>query len=229
MINDFLENYVGFTAKKSLLDDIHKSLIQERSKAIGYENKAVGIASVRVEDPKSKEILGLGASVPGDLILDNWGELFAVIHGPIVGSPGRTFVGLKNKGGTTGQTWLVWKDVNPQSWDFNLVARIGVGSGTTTPARTDFKIETNFANGGPEDSVVIVKQGAYTPDLGQVSVGSHIAPTAGPGTINEIVMEWQMNIQSGGNNFITMARDAISPGVTFLEGQVIFGEYIYQL
>ena len=58
MINDFLENYVGFTAKQSVLDDIHKALLQEREKALGYENKVIPIASVRVEDPKSKDPTG---------------------------------------------------------------------------------------------------------------------------------------------------------------------------
>ena len=71
MINDFLENYKGFTAKESVLADIQKSLFQEKAKAIGYENKIMPIATVRVEDPKTKEILSIGASVPKDLINNN--------------------------------------------------------------------------------------------------------------------------------------------------------------
>ena len=226
MINDFLENYVGFTAKQSVLDDIHKSLLQERSKAIGYENKAVPIASVTVQDLKSKEILGIGASVPGDLINNNFGELFAGIHGPLTDN--RTFVGLTQISGAGPFTIRVWRPVSGTVWDNVTQSLVQVGSGITAPTRGDFNIETPFAS-APESTRVLTGNGGYNASLGTVSVTTNISPTGGAGTVNETNLFWAISNDAGSSVFFLMSRDIISPGVSFVGGQAIIPVYTWQI
>jgi len=226
MINDFLENYVGFTAKQSVLDDIHKSLLQERSKAIGYENKMVPIASVTVQDLKSKEILGLGASVPNDLINDNFGELFAAIHGPL--STDRTFSGLNDILGAGPKTIRVWRPVSGNLWDFGLISFVQVGSGITPPTRSDIDIETAFGS-APESTRVATADGGYNASLGTISVTTNISPTGGVGTVNETNLFWIITDDAGSQRTYLMTRDIISPGVSFVGGQAIIPVYTWQI
>jgi len=226
MINGFLENYVGFTAKESVLLSIQKALVQERSKAIGYENKMLPIASVRVEDLKSKEILGLGASVPGDLINNNFGELFAAIHGPL--TTDRTFVGMKQTSGAGPFTMRVWRPVSGTVWDNGEQSFVQVGSGTTAATRSDFNIETPFGS-APENTPVLTGNGGYNSSLGTVSITTNISPTGGSGTINETTMLWTLRDNAGTVRTFMMSRDNISPGVSFVGGQAIVPVYTWQL
>lgn len=226
-MNDFLENYVGFTAKKSVLDDIHKSLLQERAKAIGYENKTMPMATVRVEDPKSKEILSIGASIPNDLIMNNWGELLAAIQGPFIAE--RTFSGMNDITNSGPFTVRVWRLATGTRWDRFMTSFIQVGSGSSVVARSDFNIETAFANGGVEDTRIGAGPGGTNSSLGQVKVPLSIFPTVGGGTVNEVCMFWDIRADTGAVKICLMAHDLISPGVSFLVGQSIFVEYTYQL
>ena len=227
MINDFLENYVGFTAKESILADIQKSLVQEKEKAIGYVSKAVPIATVRIEDPKSKEILAIGASVPNDLINNNWGELFAAIHGPL--TTDRTFSGLKDIAAGGPFTIRVFRPASGELWDALQRSSVQVGSGTTAAARGDFNIETAFGS-APESGRVLTGAGAYNASLGTVSISTNITPTGGAGTVNEAAMFWEIRDDPGGIlRIFCMSRDIISPGVAFIGGQAIVPVYTYQL
>ena len=226
MINDFLENYVGFTAKQSVLDEIHKSLLQERAKVLGYENKVIPIATVRIEDPKSKEILSIGASIPNDLITDNWGELLAAIHGPF--TTARTFSGLNDVGNGGPFTIRVWRAASGNSWDRNFRTQIQVGSGSSPVARTDFNIETAFGS-GIESTRVPSNSGGYNATLGQVKVSANISPTTGGGTVTESCMFWDITDDASILRTYLMSHDLIAPGVVFLAGQSIVPEYTYQL
>jgi len=226
MINDFLENYVGYTAKESVLLSIQKALVQERSKAIGYENKMVPIASVRVEDLKSKEILGLGASVPNDLINNNFGELFAAIHGPL--STDRTFSGLKDTAGAGPFTIRVWRPVSGNLWDQALISSVQVGSGTTPATRSDLLEETPFAS-APESLRIATGDGGYNASLGTISVTTNISPTGGVGTVNETNLFWIIGDDAGASRTFLMTRDIISPGVAFVGGQAIIPVYTWQI
>jgi len=226
MINDFLKDYVGFTAKASVLLSIQKALVQERSKALGYENKVVPIASVTVQDLKSKEILGIGASVPKDLINDNFGEMFAGIHGAL--TTDRTFSGLKDIAGGGPFTIRVWRPVSGNLWDNAENSFVQVGSGITPATRSDLTIETAFGS-APESQRIATGNGGYNSSLGTVTVSTNISPTGGAGTVNEVVMVWNIDDDSGVQRFFLMSRDIISPGVDFVGGQAIVPVYTWQL
>ena len=227
MINDYLTDYVGFTAKETKLRDVHKFILENRAEKLGYENKFLPMALVSVVEPKTKEILSIGASVPGDLISDNFGEILAAWHR--VPGAGETLLTNILRDVTNSLRTVRIYHQGSNNIGVQTGSLVQIGSGITVPTRGDFAIETVFANGGPEDSQVVTAIGGYSPTLGKMTVAALISPTAGAGTVNESTLFYTFVDSLGALRIFLLSRDAISPAVTFVLGKAVNVEYVWQL
>jgi hypothetical protein len=108
-----------------------------------------------------------------------------------------------------------------------MKTQVQVGTGTTTPDRDDYDIQTAFANGGPEDSKQDANNGSHIPDNSTVQVSKIITPTGGAGTVQETGLFGQYRI-AGGSSFVTLlSRDLVT--ISFSAGQSISVMYIWNL
>jgi len=102
-----------------------------------------------------------------------------------------------------------------------------VGSGTTPPVRTDFKIQTPFIT-APESGIVVTGNGFYNSGLGNFTASTLIV-AGGLGTINEAIATWLINTTANLPRSFAYARDLISPAVPFLPAQTITITWTWQL
>ena len=226
--NDLLTSLIGqsfnqrskFEAYK-ILTEIHKQADQySMEKVLCYivdkgEIKGVGGSSL-MKNKKTGKIIS-------DLILYNLGLFLA---GVFQGTGGIVTVLLKQTDGINRNINVINQTT---LWNFSTGASMfhQVGSGSSSPARTDFKIQTAFGT-APEDAIFAPSNPVFNSGLGNFkSIGSITA--GGAGTINESVMisRWR----DGGNNnrFFALFRDIISPFQSFIAGQSIALEYTVQL
>ena len=187
-------------------------------------------SSVLISD-KLGIIKKIGVSKPNNLILDNFGTWFAGLFHQSTS----TWFSVNLKENITGSTDAVGMidggSVGTYSFCHAVGAhlngtRIQVGSGTTAPARADYKIETAFGT-APESAVFETGAGSYA--AGSMSVAGSIT-AGGAGTVNETVLfgHW---FNEEHNNALDYAlfHDAISPGVPFIAAQDITDTYTITL
>jgi len=224
--NQLLLDFKGKTWNNKNRFDIEKYLIQNRIEELKYENKFLPMALVcvfRPEEKKNQEILGIGASVPSDLITNQYGEFFARLFRAVAqGSNSLTAQDFTN----TTRTFLFYSTSASYNTTFSRLMQIGQGS--TAPARSDFNIETPFANGGPEDLRQGFANAGYSSVTFQTKESIAILAT-GAGTITEAVNFWVARDTVAVQRIMLMARDIISPGVSFIAAQNIFVEYTWQI
>jgi len=224
-MNEELLDLIGHTRNEKTSIEAYKILKQNRKKQLKYENKFLPMALVSVSDVKSKKITGIGGSVPSDLIVDNLGELFAIMFGVVTF---KTTNLIKDRSGVF-RIYRVSRSVSGNAWDSPFSMLFQVGQGSTTPARSDFNIETPFTNGGVEDIEKAVSTGAFNVGLGEAKTNVIFSPTTGAGSISETICSFLGQTEVSGQRQFIWARDLISPNVGFTTGQAIFLEYIFQL
>ena len=158
----------------------------------------------------------IGFNREGDLFLDNFGQWLA---GIVVCKSNQVKV-LKDIDGTnrnvpfthisSGDRWNRQINQSPGMW-FQL------GSGSTTPSRSNYCIETAFAT-SPENAKFEASWGMHTSgfciNAGAISAG-------GSGTVNEsiVITRWATN--NNDEYFFAIVRDAINPGVSFVASDVL--------
>jgi len=170
-----------------------------------------------------------GKSRRRNLILDNFGNFLAVIisHHPLKSHPTAPLVddgGLSRtvQIGTTSPT-----TTGLYYFYLTLYGNVGgymrIGSGTTAPARGDYKIETPFTV-APESDYFEAGTGSYT--AGTITISASIT-AGGSGTINEtgFFLRMQDKDDSTIQRTYMIFHDAISPGVSFSAGDSITVEY----
>ena len=222
MINEELLQFIGHTQKEKVLNDAAKILFENKSKKLGYLPRPAAVCLVIVKE--NEEIKSIGGSVPSDLILNQFGKLFALFHSGSVALRTTTLQDNTNVARTiqssgAGNTWTNGSGGSSAQ----------VGQGASVVARADFDIETVFANGGPEDSRQSTAIGGYNSSLGQATINTTIAPTAGTGTVIESCLFWEFIDTGPVGRIFLMSHDNISPGVAFLIAQTITVKYIWQL
>jgi len=229
--NDSLNSLIGesfnqktkFEAEK-ILDEIHCKAESRMigKKALCYivdnlEIKGVG-GSTLLKHKKTEKIIS-------NLILDQFGIFLAQFFGRI--TTGSRNVTIKDFLGVN-QTVGVYRTAQ----SFNVLSNVGifvkVGSGSTVPARTDFKIETSFGTTPEDVGFVATSDPVFSSGLGNLKYAA-IITAGGSGTINESTLgsQWQ-NIFAVAKGF-TLFRDIISPSQAFIAGQTIALEYTVQL
>lgn len=117
---------------------------------------------------------------------DNWGKLMANIF-IVPTTTGATFT-MEDLVGTT-RTYQTYKDRDfDDHWNQSAcVSFAQVGKGNTPATRQDVNIETPFTNGGVEDNLKITSLFGYNSALGKITIATSISPTAGSGSITEVV------------------------------------------
>jgi hypothetical protein len=191
--------------------------------------KYLPLSLATVFNPDTEEITDIGCSVPNDLITTNFGELFAGCLSP----GGNQTKILKDTTNTNQTTYVYGGETSPTIYPFNAVnttemkTQVQVGTGTTTPDRDDYDIETAFANGGPEDSKQDTNDGSHIPDNSTVQVSKIITPTTGAGTVRETGLFGQYRIAGGGSFVCLLSRDLVT--ISFSAGQSISVVYVWNL
>jgi len=233
--NDLLNSLIGqsynqkskFEAEK-IISEIH-SVAQQRAvgkNALCYilekdEIKGVG-GSTLIEEKKTGKIMS-------NLILDNFGLLFAFMHTqvrflPVSGLPNLVDTGNNVRPMTVAQTTIAY---NFEAIGGQMGSNLQVGAGTSAVAGTDFNIEAAFGS-APENAFFFSGTPVFNPGTGQFqNTGSIVA--GGAGTVNEcgMFMNWRTNNQ-GIFDFMIF-HDLISPGQAFIATQQIALTYTMQL
>lgn len=228
MINDFLENYIGFDYKQKLVMDASKALMENKKKIAPGSIAECCLVTVH----EKGEIKSIGAGIPSDVINNNYGQMLRQLMNLITFQPrNETMLDFSN----VGRTMLIGQG-NPGGLSDFFVGGVGaiatgiqlqVGSGSTTPVRSDFNIETPLVS-APENTVFNSLAGLYNPSLGSFAYGNSIV-AGGTGTITETCSFglWADSAQAARR--ILIARDLISPGVSFIVGQNIAVDWTWQL
>jgi len=226
-MNEYLNQYIGKTSSQKLLFDANKYLFEEKLKKAS--NSIMETCLVHVENPLTKEIIGIGGSTPNDLILDNWGLLFAR-HWRLVFNTDSNVI-LTDNTGASETLAFVRQSAGTNQFNNTVAgsggARIQIGSGSTTPARTDFTVSTPFIT-APENGLIVNTIGILDVPNGTVKVQAFIL-AGGSGTINEAGHFCQWANSSNIDKFFMIAHDLISPAVPFIINQTITIEWTWQL
>ncbi len=227
-MNEYLNQFKGKTINERIVKDCQNYLLEEKLKV--NQKNPNEVCLVHVEDPKTKEIISIGGSIPSDLILDQLGfflqEHFRIPVGGDVITPS-VFIA---EDGVSHDFKII--SANPPA-GFNAPAgikggRVKIGQGSTPPVRTDFDIETPFVT-PPESLTVDVTPPIYDNILGQIQFFT-IQQAGGSGTISEIgfFVQWRANVPSVNKNFM-LAHDLVSPTVSFIINQTITVNWTWQL
>lgn len=232
MQNSWLKELVGcsYNAKSKHMAESY--LWEEKQKffgGIGIPKLAENLLMCVLDSGnKSPEILDIGGNVPSDLILNNVGELWKHLWRPVAAvniSTGTLF----DSSGASGVLTLYNRGVSA-TYNNSFVGargtRMQIGSGSSSAARTDFSVQTAFANTGPEDSPQSTSTAVYSSATGKITFAASVFPAAGSGTVREAVV---FGIWSFLNGEVALTRDIISPGVSFSPGQNITANYTWQL
>jgi len=120
------------------------------------------------------------------VFMDNWGKLMANIF-IVPTTSGATFT-MEDLVGTT-RSYVTYKDRDfDDHWNQTACQSFAqVGKGTAPVTRQDFKLEVPFTNGGAEDNLKITSLFGYNSALGKITIATSISPTAGSGTVTEVV------------------------------------------
>ena len=227
--NDLLNSLIGqsFNHKSKfeagrILDEIHSKV----------ESRTFGKKSLCYVVDKN-EILGVGGStlmkgkngkIVSNLILDNYGLMLAAMHN---GNPaGTTNASLTDDAGVGGRIISLFAGVNFVDTTSALGIVHRIGSGTTTPARSDFEVATGFGT-APESGDIDPSNVIFDSASGSF-IGVSVIIAGGAGTINESVLKGKWRSAAGILNF-ALFRDIISPAVPFVASNTIILEYTIQL
>ncbi len=240
LVNEYLLDFIGKSQKQKELDQMFKFLLEEKTKFLGLRPLIHEVSLVTVTDPLEKkypEILKVGGSKPDDLITNQLAIFLATLVGPVSGVLVQMTINdntgtprIVSVRGNEGTSRNLWYRLNVGGSFVSTGSSIQVGQGTTPPARSDFDVETAFANGGPEDTSGGVNVSVYNSTLGRVTVSRTIGPTAGAGTVTEA--GHFMGLLAPTEAFLRrylMYHDAVSPGVSFILGQNINVFYTAQI
>jgi len=208
-----------FDARMSrlLLEANIKRLREERR---GFNTRifeAVYVASL----DRTRRIKEIGFNKPGDLILDNFGAFLAALFS----TPGTT-VAFDARDITNNVRTLGTYRSNPFNGpSASYGSRFQLGSGSTTPARGNYIIETALPT-APESGVFGSGPGSYA--SGVVSCSSSVT-AGGAGTVREAGwFGYWMDVTVAART-IMLFHDLISPVVPYVAGNVLTCAYSVNL
>jgi len=228
-MNEYLNQFKGDTINDRIVKDSTNYLLEEKLRVT--EKNPNEVCLVSVLDPKTKEIISIGGSIPSDLILDAFGFLLQE-HNRVAGfsPPIDSALVFKAEDGVSRAFRMV--SVNPQvSYNMPLGTRGGqikIGQGITAPVRTDFDIETPFVT-SPESLPTNVTAPFYDNTLFQIQFFSSLQ-AGGSGSVSEVgfFCLWR-DVTTGATRRYLLAHDLIFPAVPFIATQVIKTNWVWQI
>jgi len=225
LMNPDFAQYEGKTFNEKLVNEIYAYIKEERIKSnLNHHNY---LPASLVTSLKDDEIKKIGCSIPNDIINDNLGELLAAIFRPV--STGTKTVTTFEDTNPTTRSLIIYSSTVGELYTSGAggaLTRVQLGQGSTAPTRTDFNIETPFANGGPEDGKNKTDDGSFLPSSNQVQVGKLIGPMAGGGTITETCLFGVWNATVGGLAEFLASRDLVG-SIPFLIGEFVSVRYFW--
>jgi len=231
MENSQLLQYIGQTKTKNLQEEITKEyfeIFHKRFPNFGENHKMNSLVTVT----KDSEIKKIGMSCMNDLIMDNWGLILQQIIAGNDGLGNDAFVTppATDNEGTTNNAIKVYGT----SLCFNMTdtvpaglfgSTIRIGKGTTPVTRQDFKIETAFTAGAPENDPVGTGDGGWNSGLGQISIPMQLVAGAF-GAISETCLFLDIGTISPVElQQYLISHDNISPVVNFITGESVNVDY----
>jgi len=218
---DFTQ-YHGHTYNQKKIDEIYAYIKEDRINNSLKSHNYLPASLVAVL--KDNEIKQLGCSVPNDIINDNFGLVFAGAFKDVLFATQPT-VNLVDDTGST-ETVFLYTVTGETAYNNGMRSRVQIGQGSTGPLRTNFNIETPFANGGVEDGKIDTDDGSFILGPSQVQVGKIISPTGGSGVIEETCLFGVWRIDSGAQRVFLLSRDAVS-SLSFEEGEGVSVRYFW--
>ncbi len=230
MIQQLLQDYKGYSYKQKVINDCHKIVLESKK---NLDPPALAeCCLVTIQD--KGEIKSLGASVPSDLIMDNFGELLKVLSYQLITGANES-QGLTDITNTPINTFL--RDMNAGASGFTFLntassarsfgVRLQVGSGSTTPTRQDFNIGTAFGT-SPEDTPFNTNSAGYNSVSGQITFGNNLV-AGGSGTVAEAIAQLFIIDTGAVAKTVMIFRDLISPSLGFIMGNTIAVDWVIQI
>lgn len=178
------------------------------------ENRLVGRFEVLAVD-KNGKILGRGKSPIQDLFVNNFGNWLGSL---LLLTPSGTNLSVSlTDTGNVARTLYMWGVTAASMFNYPGTGTtglfLGVGSGVSAPARTDYKLQTQLGSWtGAANGTNLYNASTY-----QIVTTSSILISAG-GTVNEAAAAFVFNDSGGVLRTIMVAHDAISPAVVIPAG-----------
>jgi len=229
-MNEYLNQFKGKTINEKILADCRNYLLEEKLRITQKNPNEVSI--VHVEDPKTKEIISIGGSVPSDLITDALGfmmqEHFRIPVGGIIDTP---LIFIAEDGVARSLRLLYSSPTILTAYNSAIGTRGGqvkIGQGSSAVNRSDFDIETPFVT-SPESLPINIQPPVYDNVLGQIEFFA-LVQAVGSGTVSEIgfFINWR-DITTNGTRRYMIAHDLVLPTVSFVAGQTIAVNWLWQL
>ena len=226
--NEYLLDFIGKSKTNKLNSEIEKFVAENNS--CFYKPMSI----IDVHKPNQNEILGLGISIPNDLILDNFGIWLSHFIGCIgttnsMKDDGNTIrqIRLPHNNGSMSNTVRI--DQVPPNPDFNPLGGtyFRLGDSDVSPLRTDFNVGSTLPN-SPESSLQGTNVGGFNSGLGTVTASKTYPSTSGVGIIKELGTFIRFNENTIGRNYM-LSHDLISPVVNYGIGDIINVEIKWQI
>jgi len=229
--NDLLLEFIGKTKNNKTSYELLKLLSQNRKHCSIFDQP---MNIIDITNPFDNEILGIGASIPNDLILDNFGIMLngyiGLASGANMTDIGGTIRALISKG--SGDT--VWnncfQDNNVPTADVSLPigTQFKLGDGSVV-ARSDFDVDSPLPD-APENALQNTIDGGWNSGLGRVTTSRAFPSATGSGTISEIGLYTVMSkLFLAPNTFSFMiTHDLVTPNLSYSAGQIINVETVWQ-
>jgi len=230
--NDLLNSLIGQSFNQKNKFEAEKILTEIHSKA---QNRSIGKTALCYITDKD-EIKGVGGStlikdkngkIFSNLILDQFALVLAGLFNQPIAQPSFSQRTIKNISNSNNTVNLIQNEPFNDNDTGTLGCQMQVGSGSTTPLRTNFNIETAFGT-APESGFILQGTPVYNSSLGQIKFNGSII-TGGAGTINEAGFFGQFKRSSEDVEIYMFFRDIISPAQAFVAFQTITVEYTIQL
>jgi len=177
------------------------------------ENRLIGRFQVDVID-KQGQLLATGKSPIADLFTNNFGYILGGLLAASIANVDYTFTGCKDITNAAASFIIYYSGSGGYSLGFYNAGsgakglQLGVGSGVTAPARTDYNLQTILGAW----TAVTNTTDLYSNSTYQVITTCSITLAAG-GTVNEAGAALILSNPSGTTKTIMVAHDVISPAV----------------
>lgn len=225
------DNLIGHKLDKRIEQAIHKRAQQETMEYLmgNYGRRDVIPRlheTVFVATQNKGKIQDISLNEPNDIILDNFGYVVA----GLIRQPTSTVntVPLTDTGGNARTPNLYITSAAGSVTNCNSAlagTRMQLGSGTSTPARTDYAIQTPLAT-APENTFFNTGAGSYA--AGVVSFSGSVT-AGGSGTVNEAIFTGRWTYTGTTLADFALFHDKLAAGVSFTAGKTLTASYSINL
>jgi hypothetical protein len=222
--NEYLKSLIGKSYNAKSSHEMQNFMKEQQSIFYGGVNKipVKETAFVYVTSlDKIPEIKSIGASCVNDLYTDNYGKLMAsFIRSP---SSAQLEIVLTDSAGVNRNVRAYSNSNTYNDTNSSVGSQFKLGSGTTTPARSDFDVETDLL-GAPENAFLNTVDGVAGDGR---TVTARTIVSENTETINEVGYYHKIRDNTGTQRTVMFAHDAVSPAVAYTPAQAITIEYIF--